>query len=103
MMEMYSMMDLESLKNAILDLTPEQYEEIKQFLVENEPEPEVISPIEEDVETRLAKIHQAIAAIRDGLSEEDLNEIVWAMNYEYIDKKALHEYDWLDETDEHES
>jgi FAD/FMN-containing dehydrogenase len=96
------MTDLESLKNAILDLTPEQYWEIKQFLIENQPEPEAIPPVEEDVETRLAKIHEALAAIREGLSEEDLNEIVWAMNYEYIDKKALHEYDWLDEPDSDE-
>lgn len=46
---------------------------------------------------RIQALREGFAELRAGLSEEDLAEIIWAMNHKYVDPKDLTMWDWLDD------
>lgn len=101
------MTDLEALKDAIRHLSPEQYREIRQFVNQNADDIfndalEVIPPVEEDVETRMAILNKAFADIRESMSPEELEEMIEIMNSEYVDTDDDELFGWIDDLPEDE-
>lgn len=41
--------------------------------------------------SKSARLNAVLDAMREGLSEEDLDEIEWAMNVEYVDPPEKHD------------
>jgi DNA repair exonuclease SbcCD ATPase subunit len=97
------MTDMQALFHTIEQLSPAELEQVRQFVEERRDQLQQIRlPTDEEVEARINALHEAFAELREGLSEQDLQEISWAMNYEYVDPDALKAYDWIDELPEDE-
>jgi uncharacterized protein YceH (UPF0502 family) len=84
-------------RQEYLKLSPEARVEAFNAALDQFQEAELMPPIEEDVETRIAKLNEAFAELREGLTQEELDDIVWAMNYKYVHPDLDKEYDWLNE------
>ena len=92
-------MTLQELLSALDNLSPDELEKVRQHIEERD------KPAERERDNPdlwIAKLDQAIAEFREGLSEEDLAEITTAMNSEYVNPKDLHLFDWLDDIPEDE-
>jgi hypothetical protein len=74
------MADLQAIFDVISHLSPEELEQVRQY-VEEQQKPRIIRAAGTPKE-RIAALDEALKAFREGLIEEDLKEIVWAMNYE---------------------
>jgi hypothetical protein len=66
-------------------------------VIENQPELEVIPPIEEDVETHLAEIHGALEGIPRGFLTKVLEALIEDMNSEYIEPEDPYLFGWIDD------
>lgn len=97
------MTDLQQLFHEIEKLPPEELEQVRQFVEERSQQPKFGELSNREVEARLESLHNAIGAFREGLSEEELQELLDAMNYEQPNPNALKAYDWLDDAPEDES
>lgn len=71
-------MTLRELKEAVQQLEPRELLDLRDFI-------EKRISVEEDVHPKVAALRHAIDLMREGLTEEDLDEIEWAMNVEYIE------------------
>lgn len=58
--------------------------------------------LQENPEERIQALRAAVDGFWDGMSEEDIEETIAAMNSEYVDPKDLTMWNWLDEIPEDE-
>lgn len=99
------MTDLQALFREIEQLSPEEFEQLDRFIVAYRADISSArpGPEEQDIEARVAALHEALAEFRAGLSEQELNELVAAMNVDYsYPMKDLAMFDWLDDIPEDE-
>lgn len=68
------MVDLEALAATIKQLSPEEREELDRL---------VEKPLTAEEKVKL--LREAREELREGLSEDEIREIIWAMNVEYIE------------------
>lgn len=80
-------MDIQDILLAIDQLNPDELQQIRQRL--DERQKRFQPQISESTLAWKQRLDSAIAAFREGLSEEELAEITYAMNVEYIDTKAI--------------
>jgi hypothetical protein len=69
-------MTLAELMKAVDDLSRQDFETLYDYLEQRR---------EYLAEERIRMIEEAVAEIREGFSEQDLEELEWAMNVEYIE------------------
>lgn len=81
-------MTLQELKTAISELSTEDLRILESYIHDRRKLLETAKPL------NVEALEQAIEAMREGLTEEDLDEIEWAMNVEYIE--PLDESEWQD-------
>jgi hypothetical protein len=81
-------MDLQALKEAVDQLPADEFQELKQHIDERAQQ---FQQTQDDVEARIAALEAGFAELREGLSPDELAELVIAMNYEYIEPDDLPE------------
>jgi hypothetical protein len=86
---------LSDLYAAIDRLNPDEFRQLRAYIDQHAMPPRIV----EDTQTRATALKAALAEIREGLSEEDLDEMTWAMNYEYIEPLDPADYAWLDDSE----
>ncbi|MCI0710232.1 MAG: hypothetical protein L0154_08720 [Chloroflexi bacterium] len=94
------MTDLQEILHSVEKLSLDDLETLRQRIEERQRRLQT-SEIQ-DAQARVAALHEALEAFREGLSEADLQEIVRAMNVEYVNPEELKRFDWLDELPEDE-
>jgi tyrosyl-tRNA synthetase len=95
------MADLQAIFDVISHLSPEELEQVRQY-VEEQQKPRIIRATGTPKE-RIAALRQAQKKFREGFTDEELHEITQAMNAEYLNPKALSQYNNWDEDAEDES
>lgn len=83
------MTDLDALFKTIDTLTDAELETIYHYINQRR---KVITP-----EERIAALEQGFAMMRKGIIKAELDEIIDAMNSEYINPDDLSLFDWIDE------
>ena len=78
-------------------LSREEMAQVRAYLDQRLMQPQII---DEDIQTKIAVLHQAFADIRAGFTPEELEELIEAMNSEYIEPLDPADYAWLDEDEE---
>lgn len=74
-------MTLKEIIQLVDQLSPEEKNELRDYLTPIESvDINKLSP-----EERIRRMEEAIKAIREGLSQVELDEMIEAMNYEYIE------------------
>ena len=86
---------LSEIYQAIDQLNRDEFRKLRAY-IEQRPEP---PQIVEDPQTKIAALRDAFAKIREGMSQEELDEMIWAMNYEYIEPLDPADYAWLDDSE----
>lgn len=71
-------MTLQDMLKAVDDLSPEEMRLLREHIEQKERE-------QRQPKLDLAALEQVFADLRAGFSEEDLDELEWAMNVEYIE------------------
>lgn len=92
-------MDVETLIQAIDKLPPDEFEQVLQHVTQRRKG--VYPPaIQESPEMRLAKLQEAFAEMREGMTQSELDKMVDTLNSEYVDPDDLDDEDWVkdDET-----
>lgn len=92
------MLTLQEVLQAIDHLTPAEREQVRKHLGGGRPFGIPTPP--DDPEAKVAMLREAVATIREGMSEADLREMEWAMNVEYVDSEAPRAYDWMDDDED---
>jgi hypothetical protein len=96
------MTDMEELFRTVDKLSPAERDALESYLMaDSKTGIESVSP-DEDVESKIRGIQEAVNGFMDGFSQADIDQIVWAMNHEYVDPDDLHMFDWIDELPEDE-
>jgi hypothetical protein len=96
------MSDLQTVLDAIDRLPPDELEQVREHIKERRQNDNRARRLNEDVEERIAGIREALAEFREGLTAEELNDLVNAIRLGYISPKELALYDWLDDLPENE-
>jgi hypothetical protein len=95
--ELLTMTDLQEILQAIDRLNDEEREQQRAYL----DRPVEYPPItDEDTETKIARLHEAFAEIRAGMTQEELDEMIEVMNSEYIEPFDPADYTWLDDNED---
>ena len=71
-------MSLQDMLKAVENLTPEEMRRLREHIEQKERE-------QRQPELDIAAIERVFAELREGFSDEDLGELEWAMNVEYIE------------------
>jgi hypothetical protein len=79
-------MTLDKLKEAIDQLSADERQHLREYIEQHE------TPSTKKLDMRA--LDQVFAELREGFSEEDLDELEWAMNVEYVE--PLDESEWQD-------
>jgi hypothetical protein len=77
-------MDVDTLFKALDNLSPDEFERLRKYIAEREH-----SLKHGDSDEWEAALNRAIAEFREGLSEDELQQIVAAMNTKNIDTNDL--------------
>lgn len=77
------MVNLQDMKNAIDRLTPEERRELRQYLEQRESTEQLTHEL--SPEERIRRLEEAVKALREGLTQAELDEMTDAMNAEYIE------------------
>lgn len=77
-------------------LNDEELAEVRAYIDQRRAQPQIA---DEDVQAKIAALHEAFAEIREGMSQEELDDMIKAMNSEYIEPLDPADYEWLDEED----
>ena len=91
------MIDLQTLLEAIDQLEPEELEQVKQRIELHRTQLELGIKRGETPEERVAILHAALAEFREGITDEEWQEISAAMNSEYIEPEDPELFGWLDD------
>jgi hypothetical protein len=78
------MTDLQALFETIDHLQPEEFEQVEQYIKRRSDEHQRHKPTAAEVQAKMAALDAATAALREGLTDEQLEQMTWAMNVEYI-------------------
>jgi uncharacterized protein YeeX (DUF496 family) len=77
------MMTLQQIKQAVDSLSAEELRELREYLEQRESLEQpvlILSP-----EERIRRLDAAVEAIREGMTQEQIDEMIEAMNAEYIE------------------
>jgi len=95
------MNDLQALLQQIDQLSRDELIIVEQHLQARKQKTETLEAVsQEDVEAWMTALHEAINDFRAGLTEGELDEIIDAMNAEYVDPDDLTLFDWVDDLPE---
>ncbi len=86
------MMNLQEVKAAIDQLSPEELDEIREYLKTREAENSVTAGL--SPQERARRLDEAFTQLRAGLTPEQIDEITEAMNVEYIE--PWDESEWIE-------
>jgi uncharacterized protein YeeX (DUF496 family) len=75
-------------------LNHEELAQVRAYIDQRMMQPQIS---DEDPHRRAAALMAALAEIREGLSKEELDEMIEAMNSEYIEPLDPADYAWLDD------
>lgn len=89
--------DLRDVFRTLDRLNDEELAEVRAYIDRRTIQPEIA---DEDVQAKIAALHQAFAEIREGMSEEELDAMIADMNSEYIEPLDPDEFAWLDEEED---
>ncbi len=89
------MTTLNNLYHQLDRLDREELQQVRRYIEQRIEEPTVEN---ESVEAKVKALQVAVENFWEGIPQEEIDEIVEAMNSEYIE--PLSKYDWLDEKDE---
>lgn len=93
------MSNLQTILAAIEQLEPQELRQVQRRIDEYLYR----RPQNEDVETRLAELHAGLAAFREGLSPQRLDDLLLAISTKYAQPtKDLEMFDWIDDLPEDE-
>ena len=81
---------LSEIYQAIDQLNRDEFRKLRAYIEQRVEQPVIAN---EDPQTKIAALRDAFAKIREGMSQEELDEMIWAMNYEYIE--PLSKSDWF--------
>ncbi|MCB9436255.1 MAG: hypothetical protein H6673_04580 [Anaerolineales bacterium] len=79
---------LDQLKQAINQLTPDELTQLQQHI---DAHRQHLQHLVDDPNAWMAQLDSAVAAIREGLSEEEIQDMTDAMNAEYVNPQDLHQ------------
>jgi hypothetical protein len=80
------MTNLQELFHTVEELSPEDFDALRQFIeARRGTGARQEKPSEAQVDQWMTELKAAIAEFREGLSEGELAELIWAMNYEIGD------------------
>ena len=94
------MIELEAVLESLNHLNPDELMQVRRRV--QMLEQQARAPLDDDVETRIAALNAALDNFWEGFTEEEVDEIVWAMNVEFVDPEELKTFDWLLELPENE-
>lgn len=87
---------LHDLYRTLDRLNDEELDQVQAYINQRRAQPQIA---DEDVQAKIAALHEAFAEIREGMTQEELDEMIKAMNSEYIEPLDPTDYEWLDEED----
>jgi len=93
------MENLRELYETIDRLDDSELENLQAYIEQRKGQPKHIS---EDAQAKIKALQEAFAEMRAGLTDEELEEIVEAMNSEYIEPLDPSEFDWLNDAQDDE-
>ncbi len=86
------MMSLQAMKKAVDSLSPQERRELREYLEQRES---VEAPAHElSPEDRIRHLDAAAKAIREGMTQVELDDMIEAMNAEYVE--IVDEDEWTD-------
>ncbi|MEO8393674.1 MAG: hypothetical protein ABI700_11850 [Chloroflexota bacterium] len=88
---------LSDLYQAINRLNRDEFRELRTYVNQHVEPPQIV---DEDPRTRAAALMAAVENFWEGMSQQEIDEIVAAMNSEYIEPIDPTDYAWLDKGDE---
>lgn len=94
------MSDLQTVLDAIDRLPPDELEQVQQRLEQRRASQKHVS--EEDIDERIGALHKAVENFWEGFTDEEVDEIVAAMNSEYIEPEDPTLFAWVEELPEDE-
>lgn len=100
--ERFQLADESQLADLISSIIRHAGDEVIQIAKEEVQSQPISKPTPQEVTEWMAQLEAAIAELREGISDEEWEEIFWAMNEEYVDPEDLHLFDWLDNLPENE-
>lgn len=86
--------DLQGIFRAIDRLNQDQLAQLRAYVEQRIVQPQIT---DETPQEKIAALHAAFAEMREGLTEEELEQIIHDMNYEYIEPIDPDEWAWLDD------
>lgn len=89
------MTTLNNLYHQLNRLDREELQQVRRYIDQRIEEPTVEN---ERIESKVKALQEAVKNFWEGVPQEEIDEIVEAMNSEYIE--PLSKYNWLDEKDE---
>lgn len=94
------MSDLQTLFEVIDQLPPDELEQVERHIEQRRQELNQVRVNSEDVEERIAALHKATENFWEGFTEVEVEEIVAAMNDEYIEPEDPGLFAWVDQLPE---
>ncbi|MEO8612524.1 MAG: hypothetical protein ABI690_31800 [Chloroflexota bacterium] len=79
------MIDLQTLLETIDQLPPDELEQIQEHIERRRFQVEHGTPRGETPDARITILKQAFSEMRDGLADNELHDVIEAMNSEYIE------------------
>ncbi len=86
------MMTLQDVKQAVDRLSPGERRKLREYLAQRESTEQPV--LELTPEERIRRLDAAVEALREGLTQQELDEMTEAMNTEYIE--PIDEDQWKD-------
>jgi hypothetical protein len=79
------MTNLQELFHTVEELSPEDFDALRQFIeARRGTGTRQEKPSEAEVDQWMTELKAAIAELREGLTEDELRDIIETMNYEYM-------------------
>ncbi len=86
------MLTLQDVMKAVDQLSPEERRELREYLDQRESAPQPAQELSPD--ERIRRMDEAVKAIREGMTQAELEDMIAAMNAEYIE--PIDEDAWKD-------
>lgn len=98
------MINLEELLKQIDQLNLQDFEQVKTHVVQKRPATaeQHTKPTPQQMEEWMHQLHQAIAEFKQGLTEKELEDILWVMDYKGNNVPDIRMFDWIDDLPEDE-
>lgn len=99
---MGDVMDLQTLLQAVDQLPSDDLRQLKHHIEEREHQLQQDQLTDRYTELNISALKDAIAEFREGLSEQELSELLAAMSMKIVNPSDLDMYNWLDDLPEDE-